>query len=361
MTLTERRHHAHATPPAASGVGADPGRRTAGSAPGDTGTRAESRRVGGSVRREAVGLGVPAPIAARWDRAGGVQVRTLHVLRAGTRLRGVAFTVHRPSAAYDKVAGWWLADTDAAGELFAVVVAHARAGGAVVVKVEVDERSVADAHALVEAALAAGFEPTAGPDDADDAPRGLSRWYGDEPAPRVSPYRRQAADVTSGAAALATALATSGVTAAPTAGHAVATAGDDVLGLAVVAAERGARPRMLVAADSPHPRDGLRDRAVALGLTVEARPFDISEVVVHVAEGGAAMVLLDQHPLRAEPDPHWVTLHAVRGTYAVVHDPWADERLGESWLDAADLPVSLGALDEIAAWGDPFYRAALLF
>ncbi|WP_041582824.1 peptidase C39 family protein [Xylanimonas cellulosilytica] len=104
-----------------------------------------------------------------------------------------------------------------------------------------------------------------------------------------------------------------------------------------------------------------RERALADGLEVETREFGIAEVAAHVAGGGTALVLIDQHPLHAEPYPQWVTAHAVRGDVVVVHDPWTDAHLGESWLDAADLPLPLKTLDRIAAWGEPFYRAALLF
>lgn len=397
MAITER-PPTHPAPVAAS---APPGAlaavaRAAGAArTGSAGPLArsgvESRMLTGDVVRAAVPLGVPAQIAARWDLASVFQVRTLHVLRAGSRVRGVAYTVHRPSTAYEKIAGWWLADPEAARELFAGLVEHARAGGAGVVKVEVDERSVADGRSLIEAALAAGFEPLQAPVSAtpvpcgsDDVPVGLARWFDGQPAHRPAPYYRQTTELTAGAVALATALAVGGDASLLTRQaeldlyrEVTTIAGSDPFGLAVAAAARGARPRVLISTPHPILLEGVtadweraaradiqrrfRERALAEGLTVETRPFDISEVVIHVAEGGTALVLIDQHPLLAEPFPHWVTLHAVRGELAVVHDPWTDAHLGESWLDAADLPLSLDTLDQIAAWGDPFYRAALLF
>ncbi|QAY69341.1 peptidase C39 family protein [Xylanimonas protaetiae] len=355
------------------------------------GLATEQRAVTGSTARGAVPLGVPAALAARWDLASGFQVRTLHLVREGQTVLGVAYTVHRPCAAYEKVAGWWLADPAAGPELLDAVVEHARAGGAAVVKVEVDERSVADPAALLATALAAGFEelpaPVSGapiPPGPDGVPSGLALWLDGARPHAAVPYYRQTTELTGGAVALATALAAGGD--ASLLGRREELdlyrevnmiSGCDPFGLAVAAAARGARPRVLITTPEPILLEGVtadwdrdvrafiqrdfRARALAAGLAVETREFGIAEVVAHVAAGGTALVLIDQHPLLAEPYPHWVTVHAVRGDVVVVHDPWTDAHLGESWLDAADLPLPAATLDRIAAWGEPFYRAALLF
>ncbi|MCL1871795.1 MAG: peptidase C39 family protein [Promicromonosporaceae bacterium] len=373
MTLMETRRTAHAVPARKEAL------------------VAESIAVAGGVARLAVPLGVPSALAQRWDLAGDFQVRTLHVVRAGGRARGVALTVHRPASAYEKIAGWWLADPTAATELLGAVVEHARAGGAVVVKAEVDPRSVSAPDLLVGAARVAGFVPVAAPvcggpvpAEPHGVPAGLVRWLDGAPAPAHVPYYRQTTELTSGPVALATALAAAGEPALPAREQELELYrevtmfdGVDPFGLAVAAAARGHRPRVLISTPDPillegvtaaWDRDtrsliqrGFRDRALAAGLEVETREFAIGEVVAHVAAGGTAVVLIDQHPLLAEPYPHWVTVHAARGDVVVLHDPWTDAHLGESWLDAADLPLPLETLDRIAAWGEPFYRAALLF
>ena len=350
----------------------------------------EAVRVAGAPSRDAIPLGVPAALTERWDLAGAFQVRTLHVVRAAGHVRGVAFTVHRPLAAYEKVAGWWLADAEAAPELLATVVEHARDAGAVVVKVELDELSVVGAEALVDAARAAGFADVAAPVGGAPLPRGaaapaaLALWLDGTPAPTPVPYYRQTTELTCGPVALGMAFAADGDASLLTRRAELdvyrevnTVVGSDPFGLAVGAVARGRRPRVLISTPDPillecvpaaWDRDtrafiqrDFRDRALAAGLEVETRNFAVAEVVAHVAAGGTALVLIDQHPMHAEPCPHWITLHAVRGDVVVAHDPWTDAHLGESWLDADDLPLPVETLDTIAAWGEPAYRAALLF
>ncbi|WP_425955824.1 peptidase C39 family protein [Xylanimonas sp. McL0601] len=353
-------------------------------------TAVEAVTVTGAPSRDAVPL-VVAALAERWDLAGPFQVRTLHVVRTAGRVQGVAFTVHRPLTAYEKVAGWWLADDEAAPELLAAVVSHARGAGAVVVKVELDERSVAGAAALAATARAAGFADVAAPlggasfpQGPHDVPAGLALWLDGGPAPTPVPYYRQTTELTCGPVALGTAFAAEGDVSLLARQAEIdvyrevnTVVGSDPFGLAVAAAARGHRPRVLISTADPillecvpaeWDRDtrafiqrGFRDRALAAGLAVETRDFGVDEVVAHVAAGGTALVLIDQHPMHAEPCPHWITLHAVRGGVVVANDPWTDSHLGESWLDGADLPLPVATLDRIAQWGEPAYRAALLF
>ncbi|ACZ32166.1 conserved hypothetical protein [Xylanimonas cellulosilytica DSM 15894] len=340
-------------------------------------------------------LGVPAGLTARWDLASGFQHRSLHVVRAGGRVAGVAFAVHRPLTAYEKVAGLWTApahdDAATAAGLLASVVSAARAAGAVVVKVELDPRAVADTALVADAARAAGFAdlpaPVGGaahPVGPHDVPAGLARWLDDAPAPVPVPYYRQTTELTCGPVAVGVVMAAAGDDDAlgrdaelTLYREANTLVGSDPFGLAVAAAARGHRPRVLVTTPDPvllegvttdWERDtrsfiqrGFRERALAAGLDVETRDFGIDEIVAHVAAGGHAVVLIDEHPMHVDVCPHWITVHAVRGDVVVAHDPWTDNHLGESWLDGADLALPRATLDRLAAYGDPAYRAALLF
>jgi hypothetical protein len=338
-------------------------------------------------------LGVPGGLPARWFLASWFQLLPLHVALAGDRELREAFSVLRPLAAYEKVSGWWApdGDPDTAAALLASVVASARAEGGVAVKVELDERSVDDVAALGEAARVAGFAelpaPVGGaahPVGPHDVPPGLARWLDGREAPTPVPYYRQTTELTCGPVALGVVMAAAGDAEALSREseltlyrEANTLVGSDPFGLAVAAVARGHRPRVLVSTPDPILLEGLtqdwdrdtrsfiqrdfRSRALAAGLDVQTRPVGIDEVVAHVAAGGHAVVLIDEHPMHVEPCPHWITVHAVRGDVVVAHDPWTDAHLGESWLDGADLPLPVAALDRLAAWGDPSYRAVLLF
>lgn len=342
------------------------------------------------IAERAAQLGVPASIAARWQLASAFQVRHLHVVHADDQVVGVALAVHRPITAYEKLAGAWTTTGTAWAPLVASVVGAGVDAGAVAVKVELDPRAVSDVEALRDAALLAGFalaaEPVVGaafPHEPHDVPAGLVRWF-DGPAPRAVPYYRQTTEFTCGPVATAIALAALGDDATLTREgelrlwrEATTLPGCDPFGLALGAHARGSRPAVLITTPDPillehctqdWERDtrsfiqrDFRARTLAAGLTVRTGAFELDEVLRHVAAGRPAALLIDEHPMHEEPCPHWVTLLEVRDDVVVLHDPWTDDHLGESHLDAAHLPIRADQLARLSGWGDVRYHAALLF
>lgn len=359
----------------------------------------EALSIGGPASATVTALGVPEALLARWDLASSHQVRTAFVLRHEGAVAGVALGVHRPLTSYEKLAGVWLADghADRARELIDRTIAHAAAGGAVAVKLDVDPRSVSPLAAVVAAAddlgLTAVTRPVLGaayPAEGTESPDGRAWWLDGYRPPRHVPYYRQSTEFTCGPVAVGMALAAGGDHRWQTREaeltlwrEANTLLGCDPFGLAVAAARRDARPAVRVSVDGPILLESARGdwdrdtrefiqrrfRAEAAQLDLDTRlgDYPLSEVVEHVASGGLAVVLIDEYPMHAEHCPHWIVVHHVAGADAdgaavvVVNDPWTDDHLGETWLDAADLPLPVTTLQRLAAWGDPSYSAVLLF
>lgn len=101
-------------------------------------------------------------------------------------------------------------------------------------------------------------------------------------------------------------------------------------------------------------------RAAEAGVAITERVIAVSEIAAAVEHGARVLVLIDEFRFHGDPMPHWVVAHAHRDGVVLLNDPWVDHDSGESWVDAVDVPVSLAELDEMAWWGDPQYRSALV-
>ncbi|GLX09416.1 peptidase C39 family protein [Microbispora sp. NBRC 16548] len=340
--------------------------------------------VTGDVASVADGLdAVPADLIRRWRLAGGVQVRTLVTARTedGT-LAGAAFEVHRPLTAYRKIVDVWASDDAVADTLVRTIEERAWREGAVAVK-----RWFAARDAAWERSLGRGYRevpvPTwAGPVvGTPETGYGQVRWR-ERPPARAVPYMRQTTDFTCGPAALQMALGGLGLWGEPSREEelrlwreATTVAGCDPLGLALAAAGRGVRPEVLLSTEAPtllelcrtdeerelrrFIQTGFRAELSRRGIDVETVAFDLDRLRAVVEGGGVALVLIEQLGMHDESSPHWIAVHGVDGDVFHVNDPWTDAHLGETYLDALDLPLPAATLDRLAWYGRPSYRSMI--
>lgn len=323
---------------------------------------------------------LPAWITARLATPSGVQLRTPY--RVGPDDRPLlAFGQHRPLTGQEKLWGF-TGDLTHTPVLLAEVEGQVRADGGVSVKVELTHDDVT-LPPLLEAAgyvrLAPPVIAAPFPHDPAAVPQGWVKRLAPGPAPRELGYFRQTTNVTCGAASAQMALAALGL-AEPSRDaelrfwrDATYLPGIEPFGLAVGLAGRGAHPRvvadydgaiLLEDATEPWQRElreyvqaGFRRDAAALGVPVERRRFDSAELVDRVTEGRIALVLIDEWPMHDEHCPHWIVVHGRLGDHLLVDDPWTDDTMGETWVDAHELPLHPSDLDRLAQFGDPPYRA----
>jgi hypothetical protein len=335
-----------------------------------------------------------APVRARWTASGGVQLRTLVSLPGAAGL-----LVRRPGTASPTLRGVWLDDPAAPSAeaaldaLLAEVEAAAWAVGGVLVRAVVDpHEAVPGSHVpevLAEVLTRRGWgrlpDPAVAspyPHDAGAVPTGWVLGRDQVPVP-TAVSMRQTTDYTCGPVATSLGLTALGLAPAPTRSSELAmwreaTLGGacDPYGLALAAVTRCAATtvvmdtREAILAEhltADHARDTnaflqreYAERAVAAGATVEIRSLDVAELLDVVAAGRVALVLIDQSPMHADADPHWVLAYGRIGDVLLVDDPWTDEHLGETWVDGAALAVPLPLMDALAGYGSPRYRAVVV-
>ena len=137
-------------------------------------------------------------------------------------------------------------------------------------------------------------------------------------------------------------------------------------GLASSLARRGLAVEVLVTHDgpvvgltrahaaSPAVRRAIHDQHVfeARGLGVRdcIGPASLEDLRGALASGKRAIMLVDLENLNGEPTPHWVYVWGIVGDCALVHDPWNDEHLGETWVETWAEALTLEQLWESAQW-----------
>ncbi|MGI8333853.1 peptidase C39 family protein [Actinomadura scrupuli] len=329
--------------------------------------------------------GLPAGLLRRWSLHGGIQVATLVTARHGDRLAAAAFEVHRPLTAYRKIVDVWAPDPAAGDLVIEAIEERAWREGAVAVKRQFGARDHEWSRSLergyTEVPVPRWAGPVVGPQQGDPG-LGQVRWRVRPPRGPV-PYMRQTTDFTCGPAALLMGLSALGLRAEPTREDemrlwrtATTVGGCEPFGLALTAADEGARPEVLLSTErttllelcrNDEERDlreflqrGFRTEAAARGLGVRIEAFELGTLRAVLAEGAIALVLIEQLGMHAESSPHWITVHSVDGDVFYANDPWTDADLGETFLDAVDLPLPAATLDRLAWYGTPSYRGMVV-
>jgi hypothetical protein len=296
----------------------------------------------------------------------------------------VALGYHRPGTAQEKLTALsgapgllgWLADR---------VVAEIEPAGVISLKLEVPY----GAATWRDAALAAGFTPLAPPLsagplplDPGEVPAGFIRRIGGWRLPELA-YYRQSTDFTCGPVAALTATHALARTPALSRAEelqfwreATSAPGCDGYGLAAALAARGVVPGVVVNTSSalqvePEPagwqrelreftQQEFRRQAESAGVEFQLHDVHVDQVFAHVAAGRLVVLLIDEEVMHGEACPHWVVVHGFHDGVALVEDPWTDSDLGESWVDAHELAVTVSALEQMSGWGEPAYRSFLV-
>jgi hypothetical protein len=103
-----------------------------------------------------------------------------------------------------------------------------------------------------------------------------------------------------------------------------------------------------------------RRQAKALGIGVDERWMEVSEIMDHLRHGSDVLLLIDLTPLIGDPTPHWILATDVVDDTIIVSDPWVNYMTGETWVDTFALPVTPEGIDVITRWGDPPYRGVIV-
>lgn len=209
------------------------------------------------------------------------------------------------------------------------------------------------------------------------------------PPPVAAPYYEQTTEFTCGSACLLMALARFIPQTrldraneirlwreASTVFLATGLGGCDPYGLAVVLARRGLKVRIGLSRRGPFFLETVRDpekrlvmetvqedfrrEAATLGIEVSRPGFSAHELAAGVERGAVAIVLISGYRMFRRRVPHWVLAYGVDGRHLFIHDPWIEDRTGETLSDAAALPIPFHEFDRMSRWGAAGLRAAVL-
>ncbi|MCU1406225.1 MAG: hypothetical protein JWQ43_2528 [Glaciihabitans sp.] len=100
-------------------------------------------------------------------------------------------------------------------------------------------------------------------------------------------------------------------------------------------------------------------RAQHSDIAVHRERVSVETIAARLEAGELALLLLNIEPMFGYPVPHWVLAHAAGDGIVVIDDPWISATWGETWVDSHELPIMLGELDRMLAWGDSDYRGVV--
>jgi len=326
-------------------------------------------------------------VAARWRRSGGVQERTLLTATLDSRPVGAALLVRRPGTASCTLNGLsTTTDTTVTDALIATAEAEAWSAGDALLKVSVDADdnltpARLDRRGFVE--LPAPHVPSPYPHDDRDVPRGFVLHRDGATVPTMG-YMRQTTEFTCGPVAISMGMAHLGLAPAPDRTSEIALWREatligacDPYGLAMASASRSVPTRVVMSTVEPILLEDVTNdpsttelrtaiqadfaaRTVKAGTLVEHRRFSVAELAPLVDAGAVVTVLIDQSPMHADADPHWIVIYGRLGDILLANDPWTDEHLGETWVDGACLAIPPALMELLAGYGDPPYRAMVV-
>ncbi|WP_372594902.1 peptidase C39 family protein [Actinotalea sp.] len=325
----------------------------------------------------------------RWRRSGGVQERVVLTAEQDGSALGAAMLVSRPGTASSTLNGWLSCGDAAARTLDALLAAAEDAAwgrGSILLKVAVDADDDLSPSVLTDrgfTALPDPHVPSPFPHDSADIPRGFVRHREGTPVPTMG-YMRQTTEFTCGPVAVSMGMAHLGLAPAPDRAteiglwrEATLIGACDPYGLALATATRAVPTRVVISTRGPILLEDVTQnasttelrsaiqadfavRAVEAGVEVEHRRFAVEEIGRLVAAGAVVTVLIDQSPMHADADPHWIVVHGALGEVLLANDPWTDEYLGETWVDGTDVAIPPDLMDRLAGYGDPRYRAMVV-
>ncbi len=150
--------------------------------------------------------------------------------------------------------------------------------------------------------------------------------------------------------------------------------GCEPFGLAVTAADRGLRARIVVSHVGPlflqsvrsHEKRRVmeiaqadfREQAERHGIPVDYRGFTLDDIRGAIAAGSLAIVLVSEYLNFGKKVPHWVLVVGDEAGHFIVHDPWVETAHGESRIDAAAIPIPHQVFHRMARFGG--MRAAVI-
>ncbi len=152
--------------------------------------------------------------------------------------------------------------------------------------------------------------------------------------------------------------------------------GCEPFGLAVAAHENGLATEIYVSVEGPLflqsvrnnekrrvmqlAQIDFRERADRYGIPVHLRAFALDDLRDALGRGRLVLVLISGYLMFGKKVPHWVLAIGDDGAHIVIHDPWVEDERGETAADAASIPVPYSVFMNMAQFGRPSLRAAVI-
>ncbi len=107
-------------------------------------------------------------------------------------------------------------------------------------------------------------------------------------------------------------------------------------------------------------QEDFRTRARAHGIVVHKKAFELATIRKAIKKGKVAAVLVSAYHMFGKKVPHWILVHGDDQQHLLIHDPWVEDKIGETLADAANLPVPYEQFERMSKFGKQNLRAAVI-
>ncbi len=147
------------------------------------------------------------------------------------------------------------------------------------------------------------------------------------------------------------------------------------LGLALAAHTRGFEVEVLVSSPGVHLKETVRSEekreVMALvqedmeaqlrerGVPLRFGPITLAQTERRFREGQVPLILISSWQIYQERTPHWVVVTGFDEHFVYVHDPFVDEKEGETVSDSIHMPIGRGLFTRMTKYGRRGLQAAV--
>lgn len=107
-------------------------------------------------------------------------------------------------------------------------------------------------------------------------------------------------------------------------------------------------------------QEDLLDELQQLGIEVLDNSLGVDELQQAFERGGIPLVLISSYAIYRQRSPHWLVVTGFDSRFVYTHDPYVDDKEGETATDSINMPIARREFQRMARYGKAGQKAVLI-
>ncbi len=107
-------------------------------------------------------------------------------------------------------------------------------------------------------------------------------------------------------------------------------------------------------------QEDMEEQLHEIGIPIIDRAPDITELRRRFHNGAIPLALISSWQINEARVPHWVVVTGFDDHFVYIHDPFVDEKKGETVTDSINIPISFEMFERMTSYGRRGLRAVVL-